>query len=102
MIRLVDRIERAMYSVNPFGYTMNDGGNYYYEANNMMDLLHIFKLSDSIIDLCMDSFQIYNDGHEQWVQLAEKIEHILRQQICGNRTKYIKSELTARVGVLSS
>lgn len=73
MARLVDRIEEVMYSVNPFGFHEGDGGNYYYEANNMIKLLAEFKLGQSILDLCMDAFQIYNDGNQKWVEIAEKI-----------------------------
>jgi hypothetical protein len=95
MKQLVDKIERAMYSVNPFGY--REYGNYYYEANNLIKLLPYFKVGDSVLDLCMDSFQIYNDGSNTWVQIAEKLEHIVRQYLSSVRSNLIKEELMMNV-----
>ena len=71
MTELVDKIERVMRTVNPFGFTESGGGDYYYEANNMVRLLPTYK--DSILDLCMDSFNIYYDRHPKWTELETAI-----------------------------
>jgi hypothetical protein len=78
MAKLVDRIERVMRTVNPFGFTESGGGNYYYEANNMIRLLPTHK--DSILELCMDSFQIYDNGSPIWKQLETAITNLFREE----------------------
>jgi hypothetical protein len=71
MTELVDKIENVMRTVNPFGFTSLGGGDYYYEANNMVSMLPTYK--DSILDLCMDSFNIYYDRHPIWTELETAI-----------------------------
>ena len=71
MTELVDKIENVMRTVNPFRFTSLGGGDYYYEANNMVSLLPTY--TDSIIELCMDSFNIYYDRHPKWTELETAI-----------------------------
>jgi len=78
MTTLVDKIERVMRKVNPFGFIEAQGGDYYYEANNMVRLLPTYK--DSILDLCMDSFDIYYDHHPKWTKLETAITKLFREE----------------------
>jgi len=78
MTILVDKIERVMRNVNPFGFIESQGGDYYYEANNMVRLLPTYK--DSILDLCMDSFDIYYDHHPKWTELETAITKLFREE----------------------
>ena len=78
MTELVDKIERVMRTVNPFGFTSLGGGDYYYEANNMVRLLPTYK--GSILELCMDSFQIYDNGSPIWKQLETAITNLFREE----------------------
>ena len=78
MTTLVDKIERVMRNVNPFGFIEAQGGDYYYEANNMVRLLPTYK--DSILDLCMDSFDIYYDHHPKWTELETAITKLFREE----------------------
>ena len=77
MTELVDKIENVMRTVNPFGFTSLGGGDYYYEANNMVRLLPIYK--GSILELCMDSFDIYYDHHPIWIELETAITKLLSE-----------------------
>ena len=78
MTTLVDKIERVMRNVNPFGFIEAQGGDYYYEANNMVRLLPTYK--DSILDLCMDSFDIYYDHNSKWTELETGITKLFREE----------------------
>ena len=78
MTTLVDKIERVMRNVNPFGFIEAQGGDYYYEANNMVRLLPTYK--DSILDLCMDSFDIYYDHNPKWTELETGITKLFREE----------------------
>jgi len=78
MTTLVDKIERVIRNVNPFGFIEAQGGDYYYEANNMVRLLPTFR--GIILDLCMDSFDIYYDHHPKWTELETAITKLLREE----------------------
>ena len=78
MAELVDEIERVMRTVNPFGFTESGGGDYYYEANNMVGLLSTHK--GTILELCMDSFDIYYDHHPKWTELESAIAELFSKQ----------------------
>jgi hypothetical protein len=78
MTTLVDKIENVMRTVNPFGFTSLGGGDYYYEANNMIRLLPTYK--GSILEMCMDSFDIYYDHHPKWTELETAITKLLREE----------------------
>jgi hypothetical protein len=99
MTRLVDKIESVMRGVNPFNYAPHDGGNYYYEANNMIKLLPYFEVGDSMLDLCMDAFQIHNTGYPIWDQIAQNIEPLVLQHKSKLRTHRIQDELMMRVSI---
>jgi hypothetical protein len=77
MTELVYKIERVMRTVNPFGFSESQGGDYYYEAKNMVRMLPTYK--DSILDLCMDSFDIYYDHHPKWTELETAITNLLSE-----------------------
>lgn len=95
MICLIHRIEKVMREINPY---KNPDEDYYYEANNMMRLLPYFTIGkDNVLDLCMDAFQIYDNGDRKWVNIASKIHVVLHQQVCANRTKRFKEELMMKV-----
>jgi hypothetical protein len=78
MAELVDEIERVMRTVNPFGFTESGGGDYYYEANNMVRLLPTHK--GTILELCMDSFDIYYDHHPKWTELESAIAELFSKE----------------------
>jgi hypothetical protein len=78
MAKLVDKIERVMRIVNPFSFTESGGGDYYYEANNMVRLLPTYE--GSILELCMDSFDIYYDHHPKWTELESAISELFSKQ----------------------
>jgi hypothetical protein len=78
MAELVDKIENVMRTVNPFGFTSLGGGDYYYEANNMVRLLPTHK--GTILELCMDSFDIYYDHHPKWSELESAIAELFSKQ----------------------
>jgi hypothetical protein len=78
MTDLVDKIEHAMRTVNPFGFTTLGGGDYYYEANNMVRLLPTYRYS--ILELCMDSFDIYYDRHPIWTELENAITKLFQEE----------------------
>lgn len=78
MGRLVDKIERVMRTVNPFGFAKAQEGDYYYEANNMVRLLRTYKRS--ILEMCMDSFDIYYDHHPKWTELEIAITNLFREE----------------------
>jgi hypothetical protein len=93
MMPLVDEIERVMRKVNPFGYIDPQYSDYYYEANNMIKLLPTFK--GDRIDLCMDSFQMYDNGSPIWKKLEAEISQLFDQIKSNKRTKIIRPELMA-------
>jgi len=78
MTELVDKIENVMRTVNPFGFTSLGGGDYYYEANNMVSLLPTYRYS--ILELCMDSFDIYHDRHPIWTELEDAITKLFQEE----------------------
>jgi len=84
-----------MRKVNPFGFIEAQGGDYYYEANNMVRLLPTFR--GTILDLCMDSFDIYYDHHPKWTELEIAIGQFLDQRKSIRRTNIIRQELLATV-----
>ena len=95
MPALIDEIESAMRKVNPFGLTDAQYSDYYYEANNMINLLPTFR--GDIIDLCMDAFQLYDNGQPIWKQLEFEISQVLDKRKSIRRTKIIRAELLATV-----
>jgi hypothetical protein len=78
MAELVDKIENVMRTVNPFGFTSLGGGDYYYEANNMVRLLPTY--TGTILELCMDSFDIYYDHHPKWTELETAIAELFSKE----------------------
>ena len=78
MAELVDKIENVMRTVNPFVFTSLGGGDYYYEANNMVRLLPTY--TGTILELCMDSFDIYYDHHPKWTELETAISELFSKQ----------------------
>lgn len=80
-----------MRNVNPFGFIEGQGGDYYYEANNMIKLIPTFR--GDRIDLCMDAFQLYDNGSPIWKQLEVEISQLLDQLKSNKRTKIIREEL---------
>ena len=78
MTDIVDKIENVMRTVNPFGFTILGGGDYYYEANNMVRLLPTYRYS--ILELCMDSFDIYYDRHPKWTELEAAITKLFQEE----------------------
>jgi hypothetical protein len=78
MSRLVDKIERVMRTVNPFGFAEGQEGDYYYEANNMVRLLRAYKWT--MLELCMDSFDIYYDHHPKWTELESAITKLFQEE----------------------
>jgi len=90
---LIDEIERVMRNVNPFGFSEPQYSDYYYEANNMINLLQTFR--GDIIDLCMDAFQLYDNGQPIWKQLESEISQLLNKRKSIRRTKIIRAELLA-------
>lgn len=95
MTCLIHRIEKVMREANPF---KNANEDYYYEANNMMRLLPYFTIGkDSVLDLCMDAFQIYNNGDPKWVEIAGNMYVVLYQHAYAKRVKKFKEELMMKV-----
>jgi hypothetical protein len=93
MPALIDEIESAMRKVNPFGLINAQYSDYYYEANNMIQLLPTFR--GERIDLCMDAFQLYDNGQQIWKELESEISQVLDKRKSIRRTNIIRSELLA-------
>jgi len=93
MPALIDEIESAMLKVNPFGFIDPQYSDYYYEANNMIQLLPTFR--GDRLELCMESFQLYDNGQPIWKQLESEISQVLDKRKSIRRTKIIRAELLA-------
>ena len=93
MPALIDEIEHAMRKVNPFSYIDPQYSDYYYEANNMINLLPTFR--GDRLELCMDAFQLYDNGQPIWKQLESEISQVLDKRKSIRRTNIIRSELLA-------
>jgi hypothetical protein len=76
MAELINKIERVMHDVNPFGFVESTGGDYYFEAKNMVSLLPGYQ--GSIQELCMDAFHIYDEHSPVWKKLAAAITELLK------------------------
>jgi hypothetical protein len=77
MAELIHKIERVMHDINPFGFVESRGGDYYFEAKNMITLLPGWQ--GSVQELCMDSFHIYDDRSPVWKKLAGAITELLEE-----------------------
>jgi hypothetical protein len=76
MTELINKIERVMRDVNPFGFVESRGGDYFFEAKNMFKLLPDWE--GSVQELCMESFHIYDDGSPVWKKLAAAVSELLK------------------------